>query len=166
MNQGIVERNIQSEFRQVQFTDPGQQVIGEDDPVVLRNHQRSARIHQFLLRVEDVEGGALADPCFFAYAVERDLRARHLRLSRENLRLGRLQLSPYGGHVRLGSITCGVEIDSLLPDRLLGLANQRIFAATLVDRHAELAEHEGVELLQGLPGQVGFPLLLHRAGEI
>src|SRR5271169_2167891 len=87
VNHRIVERNIQSELRQVQFTYPGQQVVGGDDPIMLRGHERGARIHEFLLRIEDVEGSALADPRFFAHAVERDLRARHLRLSGENLRL-------------------------------------------------------------------------------
>jgi hypothetical protein len=61
---------------------------------MLRGHERGARIHEFLLRIEDVEGGALADPCFFAHAVERDFRARHLRLSRATL--NRLGAEPTG----------------------------------------------------------------------
>ena len=77
---------------------------------------------------------------------------------------------PYAGSILRFSVkqsrsALAWEVEFALPV-LLGLPDERVFAATLVDRHAELAEHEGVELLQGLPGQVGFPLLLHRAGEI
>ena len=53
--------------------------------VALRSDQRHARVHQVLLRVEDVKGGALADAGLLAHAVERDL---HLRLGGVDLRLG------------------------------------------------------------------------------
>ena len=39
----------------------GQQRVGRDDAVALRDHQRHAGVDQFLLRVEHVERGALAD---------------------------------------------------------------------------------------------------------
>ena len=40
---------------------------------MLRRYQSDARINEFLLRIENIERGALPDPRLFAYAVERNL---------------------------------------------------------------------------------------------
>lgn len=71
VNHRIVERNIQPELRQVEVTDRGQQGIGGDDPIVLRGHERGACIHEHDNRIENIEGGALADPGFLAHAPEQ-----------------------------------------------------------------------------------------------
>ena len=55
---------------------------------MLRGHQSHTRIHEFLLRVEDIERGSLPDPRLFAHTVERNLGGPHLRGGRLDLRLG------------------------------------------------------------------------------
>src|SRR4030095_5585210 len=104
----------------------------------LRGHQRDARVDQLLLRVEDVERGALADAGFLAYAVERDLRRGHLRLRGLDLRLRGLELTPrlHDGGARL--VAGGVEIDPPLAEIFLVLPNQRVFATALIDRNGDL----------------------------
>ena len=62
--------------------------------IMLRGDKRNARVHQCLLCVQDVERGALTDPCLFADTVERDFRRSDLRLRRLHLRLARDKLAP------------------------------------------------------------------------
>ena len=105
-------------------------------PVALGSHQRDPRIDQFLLRIEDVERGALADARFLAHAVERDLGGLDLGLRRLDIGLGGIELAP-GLHHRLPHLVArGVEIEPPLPERLLGLPDQRIFGAALIERNA------------------------------
>ena len=61
---------------------------------MLRGHQSHTRIHEFLLRVEDIERGSLPDPRLFTDTVEGDFGGVHLRRGRLDLRLGGVQLSP------------------------------------------------------------------------
>jgi hypothetical protein len=67
----IVDHDIQSQTLHRQSADRRQQCVRRDDAIVLRGHQSHARIHQFLLGVEDVERGSLPDPRLFADTVER-----------------------------------------------------------------------------------------------
>ena len=69
-------------------------VIRGNHPVTLRADQRHARVDQFLLRVEHVERGALADTRFLAHAVERDFRRLHLRLRRLDIALSPPRAGP------------------------------------------------------------------------
>jgi len=130
-----------------QPADARQQRIRRHHPVALGSNQRHPRIHKILLRGEDVEGRALADAGLLAHAVERDLGGLHLRLGRRDIGLGRIELAPGLHHGLAHGIARGIEVDALLPERFLGLADQRIFRAALVDRHAELAEHRSVVAL-------------------
>jgi len=87
----IVDARIVDLDRQIQRLRPqparrGKQRIGCDDAVSLRRHERDARVHEFLLRVEDVERRALADARFLTNAVERDLGRGDLRLRGLDLR--------------------------------------------------------------------------------
>src|SRR6185503_13060730 len=120
-----------------------------------------AGIDQFLLRVEHVERGALADARLFAHAVERDLGRGDLRLRGDDLRLGRLQLAPRLHDARPYQVALHVELDAALAERLLGLADQRIFSAALIDRHLDPPQHRAGELVEAARRQI--PALLHRA---
>src|SRR6516165_9526956 len=113
-------------------------------------HQSHARIHQFLLRIEDVERCALPDSRLFAYAIERNFGGIHLRRGGFDLRFGGVQLSPalHDGSTRL--IAIDVKIETLLAERFLGLANGRIFGTALVDRYRKLAQNGDVRLSQYL----------------
>ena len=91
---GIVGRNVQSDDLGRQASDRGKQGVGSDHPVTLGADQRHACVDQFLLRVEDVERGALADTRLFAHAVERNFRRLHLRLRRIDIGLRCLELAP------------------------------------------------------------------------
>ena len=122
-----------------------QERIGGDHPVALRADQRHAGVDQLLLRVEHVERGALADAGFLAHAVQRDLGGVHLGLGRLDLRLGGFELAP-GLHQRLLRLVARrVEVDAALLQRLLGLADLRVFGAALIDRNVELGEARRVE---------------------
>ena len=56
-----------------------------DDAVVLCRHQRNPRVDQFLLRIEYIERGTLADARLFTHAIERDLSGVDLRGGRLDL---------------------------------------------------------------------------------
>ena len=70
---GIVLVDLQAEHACRQLADRRQQRIGRDDAVALCGDQQHTRVEQRLLRVEHVEGGALADLRLLAHAVEGDL---------------------------------------------------------------------------------------------
>src|SRR5262245_34429833 len=74
----IVGRNAEPQDLRRQRAGRGQDRVGGHHPVALGGDERAARVDQILLGVEDVERGALADPRFLAYAVERDFGRRHL----------------------------------------------------------------------------------------
>jgi len=48
--------------------------------------------------------------------------------------------APCGHGVGAGLVAGGIEIETLLREGLLGLANQRILGAALIDRHRELRD--------------------------
>ena len=65
-------------------------------------------------------------------------------------------------HYRLpGLVADLIEVEPLLAQALLGLADQREFAATLIDRNGELANNGSCELLDNL--KLGKACLLHVA---
>ena len=72
----------------------------------------------------------------------------HLRLRRLDIGLGRIELAPRLHHVLPHLVARRIKIKPPLPERLLGLPDQRIFRPALIDRNAELADHRGVEGLQ------------------
>src|SRR5215207_2817715 len=67
---------------------------GVHDSVALGGDEVDAGGQEFLLRVENVEGCALADPRLLANAAEGDLGGLHLRLRRLNLGARGLKLAP------------------------------------------------------------------------
>ena len=79
MHLRIVDHDIQSQSLHRQPADGRQQRVRSDHAIVLRGHQRDARINEFLLRIEDVERGSLPDPRLFADTVERNFGGVHLR---------------------------------------------------------------------------------------
>src|SRR5690606_26105107 len=109
---------------------------------------------------------ALTDARLLAHAVECDLCGLHLRLRGLDIGLGRLELAPRLHH----TLTCGiarvVEIEPPLAERLLGLTDQGIFRAALVDRHAQRAEYRGVVTVHHAQARRAQPVLgeaaLHR----
>ena len=117
--------HVEAEPLHRQPADRRQQGIGRDDPIMLRRDQRDAGVDQFLLRVEHVERRALADARLFAHAVERDFGGVDLRGRRFDLRLGGVELAPALHHRRPRLIAIDVEIEPLLADRFLGLADGR-----------------------------------------
>src|SRR5690348_16192995 len=90
MHPRVIDRDVQAEDLRRQPPNRGQQGVGRDDSVALRGYERHPRIHKLLLRIEDVKGGTLADPCFLAHAVERDFGGLHLGLRRLDIGLRRL----------------------------------------------------------------------------
>ena len=86
------------------------------------------------MRVEHVEGGALAEPGLLAHAVQRRLRRLHLVLGRLDALLGSLELGPGLRHGHAGLVAGDAEIQLLLALGLLGLADRGIFGAALVER--------------------------------
>ncbi len=128
---------------------------------MLRGHQRDAGVHQRLLGVQHVERGALADAGLLANAVERHFRGSNLGLRGCNLSLGRLELAPRLHHGLAGLVADQIEVEPLLSEALLGLTDQREFAAALVDRNGKLADDGGGELVDDL--ELGKARLLHAA---
>src|SRR5262249_30295751 len=82
-----------------------------------------------------------------AHAVERHVGGSDLRLRGDDLGLGRLQLAPRLHHRLPGLVADLIEIEALLGEALLGLADQREFAAALVDRDRELADDRRAQLV-------------------
>ena len=117
---------------------------------MLRGHQSHARIHQFLLCVEDVERGSLPDPRLFANTVERNFGGVDLRRGCLDLRLGGIQLSPALHHRGPSLIAVDIKIEPLLTKSFLVLANGGIFGAALINRDRELSENRDVRLPQHL----------------
>ena len=115
---------------------------------MLRGHQSHACIHQFLLCVEDVERGSLPDPRLFANTIERNFGGVDLRRGCLDLRLGGIQLSPALHHRGPRLIAVDVEIEALLPNRFLVLANGGIFSAALINRDRDLSQNRDVRLPQ------------------
>src|SRR5262249_47767446 len=148
MRNRIVRLNLQPENLRRQRTGRREHGVGGDDPVTLRGDEGDAGIDQILLGVEDVERGALPDAGFLAHAVERDLRRVDLRRRRLDLGLGGFELAPGLGRVRDYLIACGLEVEAPLSERLLGLADGRVFLPSLIERHRQLAGNRRRELLQ------------------
>jgi hypothetical protein len=142
----IVDHDIQSQSLHRQSADGRQQRVRRDDAIVLRGHQSHARIHELLLRVENVERGSLPDPRLFANTVERNFSGVHLRRSRFDLRLGGVQLSPALHHRRPRLVAVDVKIEALLTKRFLVLANSGIFGAALINRDRELSQNGDVRV--------------------
>src|ERR1700676_2856770 len=149
----IVDRDVEAEVLHRQAADRRQERVRGHHTVVLRRDQRHARIDQFLLRVQHVERRALTDARFFAHAIERDFGRIHLRGCGFDLRLGGIQLTPALYHCLPRLVAVDVEVEALLPDRLLGLTDRGIFGAALVDRKREHAEYRGGGLLQNIVGR-------------
>src|SRR5579863_3027891 len=112
---------------------------------MLRGYECDAGIDQRLLRVQDVEDGALADGRLLACAKQGDLRRLDLGLRGGDLRLAGEQLAPSRNQVGARLIADLLEIETLLVCRLLRLPDQRIFGAALIDRYAHLRYRRGAE---------------------
>src|SRR5262249_15175139 len=123
------------------------------DPVALRGDQRRARVQQFLGGVEDVEGRALSDARFFAHTVERSLGREHLSLGREDLRLGGVELPPELRGLLLNRVALVVELNALLAQRFLGLADGRVLATALIERNRDRAERLHLQRAQEVRGR-------------
>ncbi len=134
VNARILNRGRKAEDLRRQTADGGQNLIGRDHAVVLCGHQRDARVDQRLLRVEHVEGGTLTSLGFFAHAVQRDLGRGDLRLRGLHLGLTGLQRTSPLHDRRAGLVAGGFEVETLLRQVFLGLADQRICIAAIVER--------------------------------
>ena len=55
MHLRVVNHDIQSQSLHRETANRGEQRVRSDDAIMLRGHQSHARIHQFLLRIEDIE---------------------------------------------------------------------------------------------------------------
>src|SRR6516225_11887034 len=74
MHLRVVNHDIQSQSLHRETANRGEQRVRSDDAIMLRGHQSHARIHQFLLRIEDVERCALT----FASWTSPDAAAKSL----------------------------------------------------------------------------------------
>ena len=61
MHLRIVNHDIQPQSLHRETANRGEQRVRSDDAIMLRGHQSHARIHQFLLRIDDVERCTLPD---------------------------------------------------------------------------------------------------------
>ncbi len=163
MRHRIVDLDPEPEDLRRERAGRGQHGIGRNDAVALRGDERHAGVDEVLLRVEHVECRALADASLLAHAVERDLGGGDLRLGGIDLRLGGLELPPGLGHRRLHLVARGVEIEPTLAERLLGLADGRVFGAALIDRHRELGGDRGLQRLEHRERLGRAEVLLHVA---
>ena len=111
---------------------------------MLRGDKSYARIHKFLLRIENVERGSLPDPRLFADTVERNFRGVHLGCGCLDLCLGGVQLAPALHHRSPRLIAIDIESEPLLAKRFLGLANGGIFSAALIKRDGKLSQNRDV----------------------
>ena len=138
MDGRVIEDHVKPEVFRRQLANGSVNRIGRDDAVALRADQGDARIEKRLLRVENVEGRALADAGFFARAGESDLRRGHRRLRGIDRRTRRFEQAP-GRHDRgADSIALQIGIQPRLPELLLSLADVGIFNAALIKWHVEL----------------------------
>ena len=150
MHLRVVNHDIQSQSLHRESANGGEQRVRSDDAIMLRGHQSHARIHQFLLRIEDVERCTLPDSRLFAYAIERNFGAIHLRRGGFDLRFGGVQLAPALHHRSPRLIAIDIEIEPLLAKRFLGLANGGIFSAALINRDRDLSQNRDVRLPETL----------------
>src|SRR4029077_15683616 len=97
--------------------------VGSNHPIVLRGDEADASVQQRLDGIQHVQGCTLADPGFVSYAVGGSSRVFPLPLRRLRLRLGGLDLTPILGHISSDLITNLIEIEALLANGLLVLAN-------------------------------------------
>ena len=116
--------------------DSRQQAVGIDDLVVLRGDELDPRVEQRLLRVEDVERGALADLGLLAHAGERDFRRFDLRLRGAQDAARILIRAPGRDHRGADLVALQVGLQLLLAELFLGLARRRVVSAAVVDRDA------------------------------
>ena len=114
----------------------------------VRGHQGHARIHEFLLRIEDVERGSLPDPRLFADNVERNFGGVHLRRGCLDLRFGGVQLSELCTDRSPSLIAVTSRSSRLLTKGFLVLANGGIFSAALVNRDRESSQNGEVRCLR------------------
>ena len=141
----IVDRRGQVHHLRRQASHRVQDRIGRNHAIVLRGDERDARVDQRLLRIQDVERRPLSGLGFLAHAVQRDFRRLHLCLGGRDLRLAGNQLPPCRDDVGAGLIPRLFENEALLRQRFLGLTDQRLFAATLIDRHLKLRSRRRAE---------------------
>src|ERR1700738_1659159 len=157
---GVIDRGGEIEHLRRQPPYVVQDRIGRDHAVMLRGDERDTGVDQRLLSVEHVERGALPGLGLFTNAVERDLRSRHLRLRRGDLRLARHQLAPCRHNVGAGLVPRLFGKQALLRQGFLRLADQRVFGAALIDRDRKLRDRGSAERPEDCQGL--FVGLLHR----
>ena len=134
---GIVDRFHTTEFGNVQSTFRRQHRIRGDADVVLIGDDAHLRVEKRLLGIEHIKQGALADALLFAHASQGDLRRRHLRIIRYELRTGGDQLRPSGDNSLLRFGTRLLDLLDAGDVGLLGLAHLRIDKAAGVKRHGD-----------------------------
>src|SRR6516165_919452 len=157
----VIDRHPQSQHLRRQPSHRRQKREGSNYPVALRAHQRHPRVHQFLLRVQHIERGALANARFLAHPVQCDLGRLHLRLRRLDIGFRCIKLPPRLYDVLPHLVARRLKIKPPLPQRLLRLPHQRILRPALIDRDDELGDRGGVKALELVLGDL--VLLLHAA---
>src|SRR5829696_2950538 len=120
---------------------------GVHDPVALGGDEVDAGGQKFLLRVEDIEGRALADPRLLAHAAEGDLGRLHLRLRGDDLGARGFELAPGRYNCRTHLVAGHLRLDAPLADRLLGLANTGVDLAALIYGYGQAGHGGGGERL-------------------
>jgi hypothetical protein len=141
MHARIVDGGCKIEHPRRQPSHRVQDAVRRDDAIVLSGDERDACIYQRLLRVQHVGRGALPGLGLFANVIGR----RHLRLRGGDLRLAGYELSPGRDRVRADLVAGLIEIEALLRQALLGLANRRILDAALVNRYRKLRDRRSTD---------------------
>src|SRR6516164_565706 len=157
----VIDRHPQSQHLRRQPSHRRQKREGSNYPVALRAYQRHPRVNQFLLRVQHIERGALANARFLAHPIQCDLGRLHLRLRRLDIGFRCIKLPPRLYDVLPHLVARRLKIKPPLPQRLLRLPHQRILRPALIDRDDELGDRGGVKALELVLGDL--VLLLHAA---
>src|ERR1700712_3149946 len=117
-----------------------EQGIGSDDPLALGADPPRLCQDQILLRVQDVDRGALAALRFPADALQGNGCGAHFGFGSGDRDLGAFMSDPGAGSGGAGLISDLVEYEPALRRQLLGLPGLRGGRAAVIDRRRHLAE--------------------------
>ena len=142
MDLRIVDAIDRADFGNAQPANRSDDRIGCHQNIAFGGFELDLRLQQFLLRVQNFDQRALTNFFFFAYAVQRRLVRRDLRLVGFALCPEADQLRPSLRHLRLGARARLLDFLNARQMRLFGLANTRVhFAAVGVNRNIQPADN-------------------------
>src|SRR4051794_33365186 len=140
MHLGQIVWRVESERPDVEPANRAEQCIGGDRAIALRAYQPRFGRNQVGLRVQDVDGSALAARGFLLHALERDGCRANFRFRCRHRDLGAFIGSPGADGGGPGLIANLVEHHAALRRQFFGLAGLRCRGAAVVDRCVHLGD--------------------------